>query len=150
MPSNCCLDVVADEGDVAEEVAEGRDSDCPDESTEDVVGQEGSVAHASDAGNDRGEGPDDGHEASHEHGLCPVPIEEVVRFGDVGLFEEPRIFSREERGAGSLAEQVAHLVSGDGSHEQQREQDCDVGHASDDWGERGAGVARPHVVGGAG
>ena len=74
---------------------------------EDVVGDEGAVAHLAHAGDDRGEGPHDRHEPGEEDRLRPVLLEEGVGLGDVRLLEEPRVLTGEQGRPDAAAEDVA-------------------------------------------
>jgi MFS family permease len=82
------LDVMADERDVAQGVAEDRHAAGPDEAPDRAEGQVHPAVHAPHARGHRDEGPHDRHEAREDHGGGSVPIEERVRALDVVLAEQ--------------------------------------------------------------
>src|SRR5690606_15170529 len=104
------VDVVADELDLAEQVAEHRDARAPQDRTDRVVGDEDAVAHRRGARDDRGEGAHERHEAGKDDGDRPVLFEEGVRFVDVLLLEQARLVVLEQRGPAALADHVSDLV----------------------------------------
>src|SRR5262245_23591852 len=78
--------VAVDAGDgLAEDEPEGGDPHGPEEAADDVVGDEGAVLHAPDAGHDRGERAHDRDEAGQHDGLGPVLLEVVLGLLDVLL-----------------------------------------------------------------
>ena len=62
--TSIALDVVADELDLAEPVADHGDAGAPERATDEVEGDKGAVVHPADACDDRRERPHDRHEAA--------------------------------------------------------------------------------------
>ncbi len=131
------LDVLAEELDLAEEVAERGDPDRPQQSTDDVVGDERPIAHVGDAGDDRCERAHDRDEAGEDDRLRAVALEEHVGLGDVLGFEQSRVRAIEQRRSDPLAEEVADLVAGDRRDREAYEDDRQRRHVLGELGERG-------------
>ena len=121
------FDVVLDEVDLAEEVAERSDSHAPEQSSDDVVGDEGAVVHLRRARHDRDEGPDDRDEPGEHHRLRAVLLEELRRPVHVFATEEPAVGAVEQGRAELPADRVADLVTGDRGDRDRHQQDPDVG-----------------------
>ena len=103
------VDVLADG--VAEEVAQHREADGPDERADDVVEEERPPRHLADAGQRRGEGPDDRHETGDHDRSRTVLLEERLRPFDVCLFEDAGVRLAEQPWSEPLADREAHLVA---------------------------------------
>ena len=107
-------EVVFDVGDGgAEGVAQEGDAGAPGEGADDVVGEEGAVAHTADAGEHWRDGADDGNEAGENDGADAVLFVERFRARHVFFAEEARIFAREDLGTELRAEPVAGAVAED-------------------------------------
>src|ERR671911_1926123 len=117
------LEVLLDHVDLAQEVAEQRDADRPQEAADHVERDERAVVHARDTGDDRGERAHDRDEPGQDDRLGAVLVEEGVRLLDVLLLEEARVGAAEDRRARPAPEQVADLVAGNRGHERADEQE---------------------------
>ena len=82
------VDVVLDEGNVAQEVAGDGHPACPEHTTDCGVGDEMPKIHLADAGHQRDECADDRHEARQDERTVAVALEEDVGLVDVGLLED--------------------------------------------------------------
>lgn len=116
------LDVLVHEVDLAEGRTEQRHPDAPEHAPDDVERDERAVVHPAHTGDDRREGPHDGHEAGQHQRLRAVLLEELVGLLDVLLLEEAGVRALEERGSHLPAEEIADLVTDD---RRQGDQDAD-------------------------
>ena len=74
--------------DLPEEVADPGHRNDPEQSPEDGEGEEALVVHLPHSGDDRGEGPDDRHEARDDDRLAAMFLVEVVGAPEMGRVEE--------------------------------------------------------------
>ena len=81
-------EVVLHDRDVAERVAGPHAGAHPDQASDDVVGGEPGVRHRADPGDERGERPDDRHEARQEDRLAAVALVEGPRADQVLSLQE--------------------------------------------------------------
>ncbi len=104
------LDVVPDERDLPQEVAEHGDPAAPQHAADQVEDHEAAVVHPAHPGDDRGEGAHDRHEAGQHDRLRSVSLEEGGGLLDVLLLEDPGVGAAEEARPDLAAEEVADLV----------------------------------------
>ena len=104
------LEVVPDEVDLAEVVAEHGDAGAPQHRADAGVEEEPLRVHPAGPGDHRDEGPHDRHEPGHHDRPVAVPVEELVGAVQVLRFQEPRVRVPEQRGAETPADVVAGHV----------------------------------------
>ena len=102
---------------LAQDVAEARHPDGPQQAAEDVEGHERAVLHGPHPGQDRGERPHDRDEPGQDDGLGAVTLEVLAGLVDVLLLEDPGVGPPEQRRGRPGPEGVADLVAGHGGHE---------------------------------
>lgn len=112
--------------DGAEIITEEGNDGCPREAADEVEEEVGPVAHLRNAGKDRGEGADDGNEAREDDGLRTVRIEKGMGPLDVLAPEKERLVAVEHGGAEPTPEKISEVVAGDGSGEEERDEDPDI------------------------
>src|SRR5688572_15348164 len=118
------LEILLDDGDVAEEIPGGDEEADPQGRAEDVVSREDRVRHRADAGHERRERPDDRDEARQHDRLGAVLLVIAARLVDVRLLdgdaeELPEFGAR----ADLASDAVVHGVAGDRGPEQQPRDD---------------------------
>src|SRR3990172_11211251 len=118
-------EVIANDGDIAEEVA-GEDEDRrPDQGSDDVVDDELAVTHRPDAGDERRERAYDRDEAGEEDRLGAVLLVEPLRPHEIGPLEEANVIL-EHPWSETLSDPIVDRVPYDGRRGQQDEKDPHV------------------------
>lgn len=111
------LEVVFEEGDIAEEPASGEDEADPEDGTDYVEAHEFLIIHFAGASDEGGEGADDGDEAREDDRFAAVFIEKAGGFIDVLLFDELGE-ALEHPLAGGAPDEIIDGVAEDGGEEQ--------------------------------
>ncbi len=120
------LEVLLDDGYVAEEIAGTEDAPDPDQSADHVEGEEAAVVHRADACHEGGEGADDGNEAGDDDRLAAVTVEELLRLLQVVHVQPADVFAAEDLGAQDLAEVVVRGIAQDGGDAEEHAERDDV------------------------
>ena len=76
------LEMLLDCGDAAEEIAQEGEEGGPYQAAQDTEGGEASPAHSGDARYEGHEGPDEGEEASQDHGQGAPLVDQAFGLGD--------------------------------------------------------------------
>ena len=103
----------------AEPPASEQKGDDPDRAARHVVDREAGIAHLADAGDERGEGPDDRHEPRQDDREAAVLLVELVGAQQVLLVQEPRVLAREDLRPDEVADGVVDRVAQDGRDDQE-------------------------------
>ena len=80
--------MVLDDWEVTEEVADAGKEGRPEQSTQDVVNNEGLVVHLAAPGNERHEGPDEGDETADHDGDGAMSFKELLRCQPVVFIDQ--------------------------------------------------------------
>ena len=107
----------------ADEVAERRNANRPDKSTDDIECQKAIVVHFTGASNDRRKCTDNRHEASDDDSFAAMFLVKFLGFLDVTLLEYARIGLFEDVRSGFTSEPVANSIASDCSDEEQDEEE---------------------------
>src|SRR5262249_29131496 len=93
---------------------------------DDVERKEARVAHLADAGDERREGANDGHEARDDDGLSAVALVEILRANEVLLVEEERTLAAKNFRADAGPNGVVGRVAENGRDDQEGDDQGDV------------------------
>ncbi len=137
-------EVLADGGQIAEEVAGIDKRDDPQETADEVEGHETLVSHGTHAGDEGGKGPHDGQETGHDDGLAAMLGKESLGLVEMIAAEDPRVWILEQPLTKEVANGVVGQVAEDGGQDQGAGQQVDIQGGTDGQGSRGKqqGVAR--------
>ena len=112
------MKVFADVGDSgAGDIPSNKHAADPQCSTKYVVDEICRVAHGSGTGDWRAERPDDGNEASQDHGPATIFLVEFVSSLEVAAAEEQRVFATVQGWTGRTSDPIAQLVTGNGTED---------------------------------
>ena len=106
-----------------DKVAERRNANRPDKSTDDIECQKAIVVHFTGASNDRRKCTDNRHEASDDDSFAAMFLVKFLGFLDVTLLEYARIGLFEDVRSGFTSEPVANSIASDCSDEEQDEEE---------------------------
>src|SRR6266542_834811 len=120
------LDVVLHPGKLAQVIPDQGHRDDPQQSAEDVEGQEAAVLHLPHAGHDRRERADDRHEAGDDDRLAAVLLVEIVSAPQMRGIEETGAGTVEQSRTGLSPDPVADRVAEDGGGHQENVQPPDA------------------------
>lgn len=102
-PDHNELEVLFDDFNVAEEETSAKYAPDPDESANDVEGEEAGVVHRADACDKGGESSDDRNEPSDDDRLAAVASKEFLCLMQVINVEPANVFTAEDLGADNLS-----------------------------------------------
>ena len=118
--------VVANPGDLTEEVAGKKADTNPEHRTSDAVKDEFPILHRPQAGYKRRKGADDRHEACEDNRVRAIFLKEFMRFVEVLVFEDPRIRVLKEAASKILADDVVRTIANDSCTREDHKQQSDV------------------------
>lgn len=86
---NCNLNIVLDDFELSEEVAEQWQSGSPEDSTDDVVANEGAVMHVADTGDNWCKRANDRNKTGKDDGARTVLVKEALCLDDMCWIKQP-------------------------------------------------------------
>ena len=120
------VDEVGDRRDEADQVAEHRQAEAPQQRADEVVERVASPWHVADARGDGSEGAHDRHEAGEDDRQAAEALEERVRALDVLDAEDAGFLAFEHRGAALVADEVPDLAADERRERDQQRHHPDV------------------------
>src|SRR3989338_4132812 len=123
------LEMLLDEGNVAEEVSAIDEEGNPQDAAEDVVGDETGIGHLPHPSNERGEGADDRDEARDDNRLCSIFFVEGFRFYQVLTLQKADILP-EHPGSNESANGIIHRITNDRGNGEEHEEQVRIQHTT--------------------